>query len=302
MQGLFNMTGDRYLSLDAAGPEGLPLDEAKMIHQFDHRRAGYALHPSGSGRGVGRKGTREVLLSETQGPACQVQPHYWVSGAEVEARLADRGWDKGWLMGWRDICRATDERTVIGAVVPGVSTGNTLLLMFPDPKYGPELAGLVTDQCSPVHDFAARQKVGGTHLKYPAKKQRSALPPEAYNKADLAFICPRGLELAYTAHDLKPWAQDLGHGSPPFAFDPGHRRAELDAWYERLFVLTRKVLCYILDPQSVMGEDCPSETFLVLRNKGAREFGEYRTRHLVLEAWHRLASEKPDSISQGAIA
>jgi hypothetical protein len=39
-----------------------------------------------------------------------------------------------------------------------------------------------------------------------------------------------------------------------------------------------------------MGEDYPSETFRVLKNSEMREFGEYRTRRLVLEAWDRLAS------------
>jgi hypothetical protein len=34
-----------------------------------------------------------------------------------------------------------------------------------------------------------------------------------------------------------------------------------------------------------MGEDYPSETFRVLKDKEMAEFGEYRTRRLVLEAW-----------------
>ncbi|AQV92288.1 hypothetical protein BJN34_00075 [Cupriavidus necator] len=37
-----------------------------------------------------------------------------------------------WMMGWRDICRSTDERTVIASVIPRVGTGDTVLLMFPD--------------------------------------------------------------------------------------------------------------------------------------------------------------------------
>ena len=37
-----------------------------------------------------------------------------------------------------------------------------------------------------------------------------------------------------------------------------------------------------------MGSDWPSETFRVLKSKEERQFGEYRTRRLVLEAWDRL--------------
>ena len=65
-------------------------------------------------------------------------------------------------------------------------------------------------------------------------------------------------------------------------------RAELDAYYARLYGLSRDELRYILDPKDVMGEDYPSETFRVLKDKEIRQFGEYRTRRLVLEAWDRL--------------
>lgn len=65
-------------------------------------------------------------------------------------------------------------------------------------------------------------------------------------------------------------------------------RAELDAYYARLYGLTRDELRYILDPKEVYGEDFPGETFRVLKEKEVKAFGEYRTRRLVLEAWDRL--------------
>jgi hypothetical protein len=37
-----------------------------------------------------------------------------------------------------------------------------------------------------------------------------------------------------------------------------------------------------------MGPDYPSETFRVLKNNEIRQFGEYRTQRLVLEAWDRF--------------
>jgi hypothetical protein len=104
-------------------------------------------------------------------------------------------------------------------------------------------------------------------------------------------ISSRVLELTYTAHDLKPWAEDLGYDGPPFRFDPDRRallRAELDAYYAHLYGLSRDELRYILDPSDVMGPDYPSETFRVLKTNELRQFGEYRTQRLVLEAWDRL--------------
>lgn len=78
---------------------------------------------------------------------------------------------------------------------------------------------------------------------------------------------------------------------PPFVYLPERRafiRAELDAWYAKLYGLTRDDLRYILDPQDLMGPDYPSESFRVLKEKELSAYGEYRTRRLVLEAWDRL--------------
>lgn len=195
-----------------------------------------------------------------------------------------------WLMGWRDICRSTDERTVIAAVIPVVGVGHTMPL-FATTTDSLHAAALLGNLCSLVLDYCARVKVGGTHLTYGYLKQFPVLPPERYSNAHLAFIVPRILALTYTAHDLAYWARDLGYEGDPFAFDPDRRailRAELDAYYARLYGLTRDELRYILDPANVMGEDNPSETFRVLKDREERDFGEYRTQRLVLEAWDKL--------------
>lgn len=207
-----------------------------------------------------------------------------------------------WLMGWRDITSAHVLRTVIASVVQRAGVGNNLPLMLFGIRAEPEkLAALLGNLDSMPLDFVARHKVGGTHLNFFIYKQLPVLPPDRYSKVDLAYIVPRVLELTYTAHDLKPWADDLAAYDPrsadqratPFAWNHARRaqlRAELDAWYARLYGLTRDELRYILDPADVMGEDYPSETFRVLKNSEMREFGEYRTRRLVLEAWDRLES------------
>jgi hypothetical protein len=60
---------------------------------------------------------------------------------------------------------------------------------------------------------------------------------------------------------------------PPFKWDEDRRavlRAELDAYYAKLYGLTRDELRYILDPKDVYGPDFPGETFRVLKDKEER--------------------------------
>ena len=44
-------------------------------------------------------------------------------------------------------------------------------------------------------------------------------------------------------------------------------------------------LGYILESKYVYGDDFLGETFRVLKDKEMRQYGEYRTRRLVLEKW-----------------
>ena len=52
-----------------------------------------------------------------------------------------------------------------------------------------------------------------------------------------------------------------------------------------------------LDPEAyaerVRKSTFPGETFRVLKEKESRQFGEYRTRRLVLEAWEKLREGGP---------
>ncbi|RTD84978.1 SAM-dependent DNA methyltransferase [Variovorax atrisoli] len=288
---MMHMSSDSHLFADAPGEGQLPLYEAKMVHQFDHRWATYGAHGK----------SRDATEVEKADPAYTVTPRYWVSQSEVSQRLADKGWDRGWLMGWRDITNATNERTVIASVVPLVGVGNKIpLFIMKSEFHGPKAAAFLGNLSALVFDFVARQKIGGTTLNYFYMKQFPVLPPDRYTETDLAFIVPRVLELTYTAHDLADWAQDLGHNGPPFLFDPERRallRAELDAYYARLYSLTSDELRYILDPADVMGQDYPSETFRVLKNK-ERIPGthQYRTQQLVLAAWEALETQQPITI------
>lgn len=295
---LFDMSNDSHLFLSSSNlaeagfsREGthwkrgrecvLPLYEAKMIHQFDHRWASYD-----------EAGQSSFDLSSEAKQSFDLEPipRYWVSEVEVEERLAGKSWSRGWLMGWRDITNATNERTVIVSPFPRSAVGNKLPLMFPSQPV-PAIAGLIANFGAISFDFAARQKIGGTTLNYFILYQLPVLPPDFYTEPRLVFITPKVLELTYTSHSLAPFARDLGHDGPPFAWDEdrrAHLRADLDAFYARAYGLTRDELRYILDPADVKGPDYPSETFRGLKENEIRQHGEYRTRRLVLAAWDRM--------------
>jgi hypothetical protein len=64
----------------------------------------------------------------------------------------------------------------------------------------------------------------------------------------------------------------------------------INAYYARLYGLTRDELRYVLDPQEVYGSDFPGETFRVLKEEELKAYGEFRTRRLVLEKWDEFPS------------
>lgn len=200
-----------------------------------------------------------------------------------------------YLLGLRGICRATDERTLIGGIFPLSSVGHSLpVLKVPYATSSRLLAALQANISALVLDFVTRLKIGGSNMSFFIIKQLPALPPEAYSEAALDYIVPRVLELTYTSHDLAPFARDLGYEGAPFSWDPERRhklRCELDAYYAHLYGLSRDELRYILDPADVMGPDYPSVTFPGLKRKELAEFGEYRTQRRVLEAFDVLAKQ-----------
>ncbi|NOV29249.1 N-6 DNA methylase [Methylomonas sp. ZR1] len=288
---MFHMSGDSHLFADTLDDNKLPLYEAKMIHQFDHRWASYRVED-------GMDVSGDVSLAEKQDPDFSVMPRYWVDKAEVDLRLRDKGWGCNWLMGWRNIARSTDERTFISSVMPKYAVGHSmpLWLLSESPN---KATAFLANMTALVFDYVVRQKLGGTNMTFGYYKQIPAIPPDFYTETDLNFIVPRVLELTYTAHDLQSWAKDLGYDGSPFTFDPERRaglRAELDAWYAKAYGMTRDELRYILDPADIMGDDYPSETFRVLKNNELKQFGEYRTQRLVLAVFDRMAEAEAKGI------
>ncbi len=259
-------------------PVYVPLYEAKLFHQFDHRFATFEGGPA-------EDRARDTTEEEHRNPAYLPTPRYWVPGAEVERALGD--WKAPWLLAFRDIARSTDERTTISAILPRIGVGHTASLMLIDQSL--QLSGflLMSNLNALPFDYVVRQKIGGTHLTYFIVKQLPVLPPETYEQhrggerlSD--WVTKRALELTYTSDDMRPLARELGYDGPPFVWNEARRarlRGELDGLYAHLYGLSRADLEYILG------------TFPVLRRNEERAYGEYRTARLALAAYDLLAPE-----------
>jgi hypothetical protein len=200
----------------------------------------------------------------------------------VEARCPE------WFLGWRDICRATDERTVIASMIPRAGVGHTTpLMLFSGSAAGPT-GCLLANLSSFVLDYCARQKVGGTHLTYGYVNQLPVLTPAAFveptpwaqTETLVAWIRPRILELTYTAWDLASFARDCDYEGRPFRWDEKRRillRCELDAAFFHLYGIARDDVDYIM------------ETFPIVKRDDVKRHGEYRTKRVILEIYDALA-------------
>ncbi|MGB8295129.1 MAG: restriction endonuclease, partial [Polyangia bacterium] len=254
-----------------------PLYEAKMVHHFDHRFGTY----DGQTQAQSNQGTLPRLTPEQHAdPDYLALPWFWVPEAEVEAAIGDKS-RRGWFLGWRDICRSTDERTVISAFLPRTGVGHQFPLCFAE-ESPPLVACLGAVLGSLALDYCARQKVGGTHLTFFIVNQLPVIPPATFQAPipwliaeapAVTWFASRVLELTYTAHDMTPFARDLGCDGPPFRWDETRRtqiRAELDAAFLHLYGLDRSDAEWILD------------SFPVLKKNEESKLGEFRTKRLVL--------------------
>ena len=290
-------------------PDGtiyVPLYEGKMIWHYNHH--------FGSWPTVGeRPNTIETpTIDELSDPNHCILPWYWVPLKEVEDRLVKKNsndevvweWKHNYLIGFRDITNATNERTFVVSLLPAeVGVGHSTTLLYAEGAVANTLV-LATVSSLPF-DYVARQKIGGSHASISFVKQFPILTPEQISEDIQWEIVKRVAELCYFNHDLDGWAEELYEELPfeqqielpqlcnktPWIYDPDRRavlQAELDAIIAHLYGLSTEDLRYILDPEDVCGVGCINETFRVLKNNEIRQFGEYRTKRLVLEAWERF--------------
>ena len=142
-------------------------------------------------------------------------PQDWVRSSDGPA-LAPRYW-----IAFKGVTASTNARTMAASMLPRARDGNTLPLLVPeDGAAGPAsavwLSLLLVNLNALAFDYLARPKVQGQHLNWYILEQLPVIAPERFEQvigpvkiAD--FIREQVLRLSYTAHDLAPFARDLGH-------------------------------------------------------------------------------------------
>lgn len=313
------LQGNRFVGV---GETYLPLYEAKLIHQYNHRFATY----------LEDSGTRDLTVEELRNPICAPLPRYWVREEEVDEHLTkfDKDgnptwhWSARWLLGFRDITNATNERTAIFSLTPRLGVGHTNPIVFLESAGHQENLVFLANMLALPFDFGVRQKLGGTHLTYMYLKQLPLFSPDFYTSENLHHIVPRVLELTYTAWDIKPFADDLwseaneelrslfrtqwqtnaeaSGGGHPFEPPEWAEIAEDGCplppftWNEDQRALLRAELDALYAHLYGLTRDellwildprdvdpiTPSLTFPGLRRNEEKRYGEYRTKRLVL--------------------
>jgi len=321
-QGLFHLTDDLKSGdicdasdQEVTGDGWIPLYEAKLTHQFDHRFATYDLLESE----LVTEETSKLAQNVRQDPEIYPKARYYTSPSTLENRIPE-SYDYPWFLVYRDVVRATDERTTIASVIPKSGIAYTLRAVVEVEANSNLISCLIAGFNSLPFDFAARQSTAGIHLSDYIMKQLPVHPPGRYTPSLLEYIVPRVLELTYTAWDLAAFADDVwsessdalqstieaqwqanaeatdgGHRGatppewversdqadeefphPPFMWDEERRRflrAELDALYGHLYGLSHDELDYVL------------ETFPIVKKQDIEDFGDYRTKKLVLHCF-----------------
>ena len=282
--GFYPVQGNRWKKGDALY---LPLYQGRMIHHFDHRANSVRVNPASTHNPYL---SEEVTTAQHADPDFLPQTQYWVPAADVEPTLPQA---RGWTLGFRNIGRPTDERTIIATLLPYAGFGNSTQLLLPATDADAlGMSCLVANLSNFVLDFVASAKIQGANINWFIVEQLPVITPNDYDRrfgsmtaSDL--IRDHVLRLTYTAHDMKPFARDLGYDGPPFIWDEEerrHLRARLDALYFHLYGLSREDAGYVLD------------TFPIVRRKDEAEFGYYRTRDLILSYMNALAAGDTETV------
>jgi hypothetical protein len=281
--------------------------ESKLMHQFEHRYATY----EGTSQQEKLDGAPKTFTKQAD-PIAHIITRYLIPQQEWNIHTERRQKYSSGTGGYRDISNATNERTMIAAIIPDAGFMQPLNgISHQSPS---KLLRLVACLNSFVLDFACRQKTPGTHINVTTCKQLPVLSDDKYatlgchflNSGDDWFL-QRALELTYTAWDLESFAKDCGWIGPPFRWDEKRRfllRCELDAAFFNLYLPAEKggewrpVEGETPDDLALLKANFPTprdaviyimDTFPIVRRKDEEENdGDYRTKRVILELYDAM--------------
>ena len=286
-EGAYPIGGNRFGS-----PSGdwVPLYEGKMVQAFDHRAANVIINPENRHRPAQ---PQPATPAQHRDPDWLPDPQYWVPALEC-------GWTAGsdWVLGFKEITAPTNVRTFIAALFPTVGFGNKLPILKSEVADHPGWL-LAANLNATILDFVTRQKIQGQTLNLFIIEQLPVATPDLYKhvrfgpKTAGEIVREAVLELTYTAHDMAPFARDMGHiddtgqVKPPFPWDEDRRlflRAKLDAVFFHLYGVTdRDDIRHIYS------------TFPIVERQEVDAYGRYRSVDLCLAWMNALATGDPDA-------
>ncbi len=280
--------GNRYGS-----PKGdwVPLYEGKMIQAFDHRAASVVVNPENQHRPAQPE---PATWEQHRDPSWFPSPQFWV----LEEKCKWSG-EPRWVLGFKEITAPTNVRTFIAALLPTVAFGNKVPLLLRENESKEEWL-LAANLNSIPFDYVTRQKVQGQTLNLFIVEQLPVIPPELFNRTMFGSNSATELlreivmELTYTAHDMAPFALDMGYVDKagnvrlPFVWDEDRRlrlRAKLDAIFFHLYGITdRDDVRYIYS------------TFPIVERQERELYrGQYRSCDLCLAYLSALAAGKTET-------
>ena len=263
------------------GDDWLPLYQGRMIDQFDHRANSVGYNAAN----VRRKYT-SIPTSDAQRQNAAFTPlaQYWVPMAATNRSYRTT---HGWLIAYRRSTKEDNARGMVAAIGPAVAYGDSAFLLMPDELLIGEDACLIVGNLNAVpFDFVVRRKIHGVNLSKYIIEQLPMIAPADYDRkfgetTARDLVRDHALRLSYTAHDLAPFARDLGYEGEPYIWDPAKRRqlrARLDALYFHLYGLDEDDTAYILNQ------------FTVLEKNERKEHDRYLTKELVIGHYRALAA------------
>ena len=302
------LDGDNFIT--PSGIRYVPVYEGKMIWFYNHH---YASWPTEGDR---PSSIPNVPNEELADPNSHIYAWYWTPIEDMKSKMEKRDadgnlvwrWNHEWMLGYRKISNATNERTFVTSIIPlPKGAGDSVIYLLIDDVITSTIAqGMLS---SIVFDYISRQKMGGSNMSNFITKQLPILTNDQIPNDMKLPIIKRVVSLCYFNHDLDNWATELGgalseeqneaipelKALTPIIYNPEQRaktQAELDAIFAHLYGLNTEELRYILDPEDVCGPGCINETFRVLKDNELRQYGEYRTKRLVMDAWYRFGYNK----------
>ena len=286
-EGAYPVGGNRFSS-----PSGdwVPLYEGKMVQAFDHRAANIIVKPENQHRPAQPV---PATLEQHRNADWFPTPQFWVLRSETSFPAIP------YLLAFKDVTAPTNVRSMIAALILGSGVGNTLPIVSTDGQAAVDVAILLANLNAVPFDYVARQKIQGQHLNWFIVEQLPVVPADRYEavrfgpKTAGKIVREAVLELTYTAHDMAPFARDMGYVDAsgkvklPFTWDEDRRlilRSKLDAMFFHLYGVTdRDDIRYIYS------------TFpIVEREEKAAYGGAYRSCELCLAWMNALTAGEPD--------